>query len=249
MSHAPQMGLEPEQGLGAVVVAARAESVAGLVAALHAHGAEAHLVESCDDALETCVRVRARALLVDPELESGAGLDLLRGAARADGGPVPVALCGGADDAARRRSLDAGAVAAVDPAAGDFDRLAEALAPKPAPTDEGRFSRHIDRAIFDELAAAMGPDMMDQLMDRIRIDIAEQRDAIAAAKDEPDLATIRRATHVLISVAGALGAVPLQRQAEELNALANAGRGEESREAAGRLLTEAGEVLLFVGER
>lgn len=140
-------------------------------------------------------------------------------------------------------------MAAVDPAAGDFDRLAEALAPKPAPTDEGRFSRHIDRAIFDELAAAMGPDMMDQLMDRIRIDIAEQRDAIAAAKDEPDLATIRRATHVLISVAGALGAVPLQRQAEELNALANAGRGEESREAAGRLLTEAGEVLLFVGER
>ena len=58
---------------------------------------------------------------------------------------------------------------------------------------------------------------------KIEVDLSDVREQIAQASRAKDEEVMRSSTHVLISVAGAVGAVRLQGQAEKLNALANQG--------------------------
>jgi hypothetical protein len=85
----------------------------------------------------------------------------------------------------------------------------------------------IDRNVYDGLAAAMGADMMAELLDKVVADLASARGDLAGALEPLDPAPIRAASHILISVGGAIGATNLQTSASGLNAAARAGQTEE----------------------
>jgi len=82
----------------------------------------------------------------------------------------------------------------------------------------------IDQKIFDALAEAIGPAAMAELMGKISPDIQSARDRLVRARAPcklgglGDLAEIRAVTHILISVAGAIGAVRVQELAKQINA-------------------------------
>lgn len=104
----------------------------------------------------------------------------------------------------------------------------------------------IETAVYDSLAASMGPETMRDLLGKLESDLITIRAQITAAKDSGDTDEMRGATHVLISVSGAIGAVKLQSQAEELNALAHRGAFADMRQLATTALSELEGVLTFV---
>ena len=104
----------------------------------------------------------------------------------------------------------------------------------------------IEIAVYDSLATSMGAETMRDLLGKVESDLMTIRAQIAAAKDSGDTDEMRGATHVLISVSGAIGAVKLQAQAEELNALAHRGAFADMRQLSTKTLVELEGVLAFV---
>ncbi len=76
----------------------------------------------------------------------------------------------------------------------------------------------IDRNIYDTLAEAIGPAAMTELLGKVKSDIQAARARLVQALDPVDLGEVRSVTHILISVAGAVGALPVQEGARQMNA-------------------------------
>lgn len=81
----------------------------------------------------------------------------------------------------------------------------------------------VDRERYRRLIEIAGPEGAQELLERLREDLrqVERGLARALAGAAPALSEVRAQTHVLVSLAGAVGAVPLQRLAEALNAAAH----------------------------
>ncbi|RDC69023.1 response regulator [Rhodovulum sp. 12E13] len=71
------------------------------------------------------------------------------------------------------------------------------------------------------LLALAGPDEAGELIDRLSADLERSADTLAEAADRGDSCGVRAATHVLISLTGAVGAGRLQREMEAANAAAH----------------------------
>lgn len=71
-----------------------------------------------------------------------------------------------------------------------------------------------------------GTEVAGELLDRLAEDLATVDAVLSAAAPARDIAGLRAQTHVLISLAGAVGAERLQHLAEDLNAAAHAGDAE-----------------------
>ena len=107
-----------------------------------------------------------------------------------------------------------------------------AEAPAPAPeAGDAEAEPVIDLVVYQALCDAIGPDVMGELLDKVVADLLGAQRELAGALDAVDRAPIRSASHILISVAGALGAVRLQACARKLNGLAHG--DERDRIAAG----------------
>ncbi len=78
----------------------------------------------------------------------------------------------------------------------------------------------IDLDTYKGLQDIIGPDSMLELLEKVRVDMADVNTGILDGVARQDVAPIRAKTHILISVAGAIGAVNLQHIAEALNATA-----------------------------
>lgn len=90
----------------------------------------------------------------------------------------------------------------------------------------------VDEGVFAELKAAVGEDALPRLLTKVIDDLHNVKSAIDAALEAMDCKVIRVQTHVLISVAGAIGARDLQLRAQLLNQSANdADRAAVRREA------------------
>ena len=87
----------------------------------------------------------------------------------------------------------------------------------------------LNRATFEHLLGIAGPDGTKELLDRVHSDLRRAERGLIAGLTETDFAAIRADTHVLISLAGAVGAERLQCLAEAMNAAAH------SRDASGDL--------------
>jgi len=113
----------------------------------------------------------------------------------------------------------------------------------------------IDQDIFDGLAEAIGPEAMAELLEKVAADLLATRSRLERALAGADKAEIRAATHILISVAGAIGAMRVQGMARELNAAAHQGGpadmgGQAGIVAAGtNLITEIEAALAFLDAR
>jgi len=86
-----------------------------------------------------------------------------------------------------------------------------------------------DPARLDRLLALAGPADAVELLTRFETDLAETARRIATALAANDAAALRAASHVLIAVAGSLGALGVEAQARHLNAEAHrAGPGPDA---------------------
>lgn len=79
----------------------------------------------------------------------------------------------------------------------------------------------LDRSVFDHLMDMAGPEIARDLLDRLIEDLTSVRQALDAARHTPDWETLRMQSHILIGLAGAVGATHLQTHAQDLNHLAN----------------------------
>lgn len=212
---------------------------------LRALGAEVTLGVDGVDALARFEAAPFDLVVADIEMPRMSGLDVIR-AIRARGDArarVPiVALTAYAMREHRERIAAAGAngliskpitsVAAlgralrghVAAAAPEAAATARAPAPAAATAAEAASAEPVaDLAVFDALCAAIGIGMMAELLDKVIADLAQARADLEGALAPLDRKTIRSASHILISVAGAVGATRLQACARSLNIAAHSG--------------------------
>ncbi len=78
----------------------------------------------------------------------------------------------------------------------------------------------VDRVVYDHLIETIGPAARGELLEKLRLDATAVAQGLRRGLDAGDMAVIRERTHVLISVAGAIGARRLQDVAQRLNAAA-----------------------------
>jgi CheY-like chemotaxis protein len=189
------------------------------------------------EALERFEEAAFEMVVVDIEMPRLTGLDVIRAIrARRDGRentPI-VALTAYAMREHRDRIGEAGANGLISKPITSIDALARGLAmhmtaPAAAPAgradapeggSEGAEAAEgpvIDRTVYEALSAAIGASMMSELLEKVAADLTNARNELSAALDPLDFAPIRAASHILISVAGAVGAVRLQRCARRLN--------------------------------
>lgn len=79
----------------------------------------------------------------------------------------------------------------------------------------------VDRQVFDALVEIIGPDSSLELFGKLQADTESVAQGIDLGRRNLDLKEIRAQTHILISVAGAIGATRLQTMAQRLNRAAN----------------------------
>lgn len=199
---------------------------------LRALGAEVTLASDGVEALERFEEAQYDLVIVDIEMPRMTGLDVIRAIrARPDaraGAPI-VALTAYAMREHRDRIAAAGANGLISKPLTSIEALGEALvahvapdqpeatAPLPTPTEEPV----ADEAIYDALCRAIGEDMVAELLEKVVADLRQARSDLAGALTPLDRRPIRSASHILISVAGAIGAVRLQNCARALNAAAH----------------------------
>jgi CheY-like chemotaxis protein/HPt (histidine-containing phosphotransfer) domain-containing protein len=213
------------------------------------------------DGVEALERFDAEAVdlvVVDIEMPRLSGLDVIRairarGDARA-GTPI-VALTAYAMREHRDRIAAAGADGLISKPITSVEALGRALAAHaarsaaaPAPA-EAETTPVVDAAVFDALAQAIGADMMAELLDKVIADLMGTRQDLAGALDTVDCGPIRSASHILISVAGALGATRLHACARTLNAAAHAGRLDGIEAEVRRCIDEIDLAVAFARDR
>lgn len=96
--------------------------------------------------------------------------------------------------------------------------LAGYLSLKEASLSGAKEAPLMDPDRLERLLEIAGPADSSELLRRLSGDLTRVRDSIAAALQEPDIAVLRAETHVLISLAGAVGAERLHQLAKSMNA-------------------------------
>jgi two-component system aerobic respiration control sensor histidine kinase ArcB len=191
----------------------------------------------CADGVEALERFEVEPVdlvIVDIEMPRLSGLDVIRairarGDARA-GVPI-VALTAYAMREHRERIAAAGANGLIAKPITSIEALGRELAAYVAPRRvlaaralEPSVEAHdlvIDLAVFEALCDAVGKETMAELIDKVIADLSAAQADLAAGLDGLDRVRIRSASHILVSVAGALGAVRLQASARALNTVAH----------------------------
>lgn len=214
-------------------------------------------------ALELVKSAEYDLLLVDIEMPRVSGLDVIRTIRNSPeplaSAPV-IALTAYAMQEHREKIARAGAdglipkpIISIQQFGLDIlNYMDEGAAARGAPSPKANAAQgnaSIELSVYDSLAESMGPETMHDLLGKVETDMISIRSQIAAAKDSGDTDEMRGATHVLISVSGAIGAVKLQGQAEELNALAHRGAFSDMRKLSTIALVELEGVLLFVASK
>lgn len=100
--------------------------------------------------------------------------------------------------------------------------IREPVPPRPAPPDSLPFAADapdLSRDQFDRLMAIAGPEHGAELLHRLTLDLESVLERLEAALPAPDWAELRAQTHILIALAGAIGAQRLQYMAEAVNGL------------------------------
>ncbi len=103
----------------------------------------------------------------------------------------------------------------------------------------------IDMEIYNSLSSTLGADTMDELLSKVSEDLTRIKTGISGALETTDKEVFRTSSHILISVAGAIGALSTQRLAEQLNKAAHSGQLSDIRLVATGCLTNIDRLLKF----
>lgn len=229
---------------------------------LEAMGAKFEVASDGVEALALFEKGSFNLALLDIEMPRLSGLDVIR-AIRGGHGPqtdIPIiALTAYAMREHRERITAAGADGLIPkPILGieDFgSQILQLSAGKPALVSGGKSGDGaddtpadlIDKDIFGSLSQTLGPDTMKELLSKVTEDLTRIRDGISRAMESGSAEQIRASSHVLISVAGAIGAVSTQRMAEQLNKAAHNGELSNIRLISTGCLTNIDRLLKFAG--
>jgi two-component system aerobic respiration control sensor histidine kinase ArcB len=232
-----------------------------MLRALHAE------VMVCSDGIEALERFENAVVdlvVVDIEMPRMSGLDVIRairgrGDARAQ---VPiVALTAYAMREHRERIAAAGANGLISKPVTSVEALGQGLlahvpVARPAlvravPAGDVAFDGEpvIDEATFAALCDAIGAEMMVELLEKVVTDLLGAQRDLTRALEPLDRAAMRSASHILISVAGALGAQRLQACARRLNAASPTDAPAVLRSAARGCIAEIDTAVAFARER
>ncbi len=217
---------------------------------LAAMGAQCDVASDGVEALERLEREDYDLALVDIEMPRMSGLDLMRAVrGRADDkADMPlVALTAYVMREHRERIFAAGATGIIakplasiaelgravienlERARSGRARAADPVAPAEA-SAAGAAGGEVDRAVFDALLASIGRENGQELLDRLRDDIRAAAAGLGRARQSGDAGAARAQSHVLMSVAGVIGARRLQGIARRLNEAAHAEDVDKIRE-------------------
>lgn len=167
-------------------------------------------------------------LLVDIEMPGLSGLEVIRHlAAEPERRPglTVLALTAYATPDLQRQIREAGADGVITKPIVSIEQLGEDIFAGVARTrecnDAAPAAAQIDHEIYRGLAAAVGPTALGELLGKVDADISDAYDRMQSAISGGDMAELRAATHILIAVAGAIGATGLQGMSERLNRAAH----------------------------
>ena len=104
----------------------------------------------------------------------------------------------------------------------------------------------LDRGRFDHLMTLSGPVGAIELLSRLTTDLQQVERGLVRSISDGTLSEVRAHTHVLISLAGAVGAGPLQHLAQRMNDAAHNGTRETIDLLAGFLLPQLDQLIHFV---
>lgn len=107
----------------------------------------------------------------------------------------------------------------------------------------------IDDSIYEGLVQAIGRDAISELLEKVDADVRSAQARLSSGLEAGDIAEVRSASHILISVAGAIGAIQVQKGAKQLNAAAHQADLASLRELASRLCGEIEQLLETVQAR
>lgn len=106
-----------------------------------------------------------------------------------------------------------------------------------------------DEEIYGSLMHEMDVDFQRTMLDHFADDISSQLEIAALAQQQQDLDSIERASHVLKSVAGTLGAMSLSGAADSVNNLARDGKDEAAYTATNRMIELCRQVVMATKQR
>ncbi len=232
---------------------------------LESLGASVILAEDGAEALDIVGRQPFDVMLVDIEMPRVSGIEVMRTVRGLCGAIAQVPMIAltayvmrehrAAIDAAGADGVIAKPILSIEQFGSDIRRYMARRGhessgsgdPQSAPTTGE--AAVIDQGIYDALADAIGSAAMGELLEKVGPDIQGARDRLERATGPVDPAEIRALTHILISVAGAIGAKPVQELAKQMN---TAGHGNDAAAVetdAPRLLSEIDRLLAFVSEK
>lgn len=126
----------------------------------------------------------------------------------------------------------------------------------PAPIEEptplelsGSHLTGIDPRIYGDLAEAIGPEALPDLLRKMAEDIISVRARLETGLARNDSASLRAATHVLIAVAGSIGATKLQYGAQCLNSAAHSHQTGDIDSLGPAIMAEIDAVLRFLNSK
>jgi len=192
--------------------------------------------------------------LIDIEMPRLSGLDLIR-ALRGGGGEIaalPVlAITAYVLSANRAEIYDAGADGILAKPIMSLESFGQAISGvmKKRVPSAGASSASplreppVNALHLDRLLALAGVDGAQELLRRLRQDFEAVRQGLIRGLADSDVAVIRAQTHVLISLAGAIGADCLQNRAGEINTAAHAGDMAVARALGPRVLERLGQIV------
>ncbi|MXU66114.1 hybrid sensor histidine kinase/response regulator [Oceanomicrobium pacificus] len=217
-------------------------------------GAEVVLASDGEEALARFEEGPFDLGLIDIEMPRLSGLGVIqRIRARSDGrqDTLLVALTAYALDEHRERIAAAGANGIIPKPLTDVAAFGRTLASYldglaasgPATVSA---SAAIDRGVYDTLAETLGAEAMEDLLGKVVDDVRTIADGLARARDTADADQIQHHTHVLVSVAGIVGAMDLSSAAAKLNTRARSESVEEITPDLSLILSQIDSLLDFL---
>lgn len=230
---------------------------------LESLGASVTLARDGAEALEIVEREDFDVMLIDIEMPRVSGIDVIR-RLRASSGPqaeLPmIALTAyvmrehrAAIDAAGADGIIAKPILSIEQLGADiwhFMRSRTAPGKAAGDSNEAGGSRPIiDEKVYETLARAIGPSAMVELLGKVESDVQSARERLESAREARDIAEVRSASHILISVAGAVGALQVQEAARRLNTAAHHSDFAKIEGSVPALLDDIGRMLEFLKKR
>lgn len=226
---------------------------------LDALGARVDVANDGAEALEMIAAQAYDLYLIDIEMPRVSGLDVIRSIRGSEAplcdAPV-IAVTAYALREHREKITEAGAdglipkpLLGIEQFGRDIVTLAWRSAEKSRASDEAGADGPVNMGVYTALREAIGDDAMAELLGKIDTDLTTAERRLTGAIEAGDMGEVAAATHVLISVSGAIGGQVLQSIAQQANEVAGGRKSGDAGVLARAAVTQIAAVRSFIAEQ